>query len=62
MNEFLAYVMTNADALLLAAAAVHAAAVAVTNLTPTPKDDAFVAKAYRVVEIAAGLISRKAKQ
>ena len=42
--------------------AVHALALAIVNLTPTPKDDAWVAKGYRVLEIVAGLLSKKAKQ
>jgi len=39
--------------------AVHALAVAIVNLTPTPKDDAVVAKAYRVIEFAAGILNRR---
>jgi len=42
--------------------AVHALALAIVNLTPTPKDNEWVAKGYRVLEIAAGLLSKKAKQ
>lgn len=53
--------MTNLEGLFTAAFAVHAAAVAVVNLTPTPKDNAAVAKVYRVLELAAGLFSRRAK-
>jgi hypothetical protein len=33
----------------------------IVNLTPTPKDDAAVAKLYRLVEILAGLLSKKVK-
>jgi hypothetical protein len=40
----------------------HALAVAIVNLTPTPKDDEFVAKAYTYIEMLAGLVSKKAKQ
>lgn len=39
--------------------AVHALAVAIVNLTPTPKDDAVVAKVYRVIEFAAGILNRR---
>lgn len=39
----------------------HALALAVVNLTPTPRDDAFVAKLYKVVEWLAG-ITKKAKE
>ncbi len=41
--------------------AVHAAAVAIVNLTPTPKDDAVVAKVYKYIEWLAGVVSKKAK-
>jgi hypothetical protein len=41
-----------------AALAVHAAASAITALTPTPKDDAFAVKAYRVIELLALVVGR----
>lgn len=44
-----------------AIATVHLAAVAIANLTPTPKDDEIIGKVYRVVEILAGIVSPKAK-
>jgi hypothetical protein len=51
------------------ALAVHAAALAIVNLTPTPKDNRrlsgvsrAVVRSYRVIELAAGIITRKAKQ
>lgn len=34
----------------------------IVNLTPTPKDDRFVGKFYRFVEVLAGVISRTAKE
>jgi hypothetical protein len=58
----LQWFVTNLDGLVAAALAIHAAAVAVVNLTPTPKDDAIVAKVYRVIEIIAGIFTAKAKQ
>ena len=39
----------------------HVLALAIVNLTPTPKDDEFVAKAYRTIEVLAGLIHPNAK-
>ncbi len=42
--------------------AAHALALAIVNLTPTPKDDAAVAKFYRVIEILAGIVTRLAKK
>jgi hypothetical protein len=51
------------------AIALHAAAVIFVNMTPTPKDNKalgnlskLVVKIYRVVEILAGIVSRRAKQ
>ena len=44
-----------------AALAIHAAASVICALTPTPKDDAFLGKLYKVIEtIALGV--GKAKQ
>lgn len=53
--------MATARDYLETALAVHAAASAITALTPTPKDDTFVRKAYRVIEIL-GLVIGRAKQ
>lgn len=44
-----------------AAFGLHAAAQAVCQLTPTPKDDKFVGKVYKWIEVAAGLVGQ-AKQ
>lgn len=43
------------------ALAVHAAASAITALTPTPKDDSAVRKVYRVIELIA-FVTRRTKQ
>lgn len=40
----------------------HALALAIVNLTPTPKDDEFVAKAYRFIEMLAGFVHPNAKK
>lgn len=52
----------NWDSLLAAAAGLHVFALFVVNLTPTPKDDAALAKAYRWVETVAGLVGKRAKE
>ena len=51
------------------AIAVHGAAVAIVNLTPTPKDDEFLGrysrmavKLYRAIEILAGVVSPLVKR
>lgn len=43
------------------ALAIHAACSAICALTPTPRDDRFVGKAYRVIELL-GLVIGRAKQ
>lgn len=39
----------------------HAFALAVVNLTPTPKDNEVLAKYYRVIEVMAGLFTKRTK-
>jgi hypothetical protein len=41
--------------------AIHAAASALTALTPTPKDDTFVRRVYKIIELLA-LVTTKTKQ
>lgn len=55
------WIVENWDAVLAVLAGVHALAVAVVNLTPTPKDNEILEKVYKVVEVAAGLFTTKAK-
>jgi hypothetical protein len=52
----------NLETILTVILALHGAAIAVVNLTPTPKDDAFVGKVYKVVEAFAGIFGVKAKE
>lgn len=59
--EFIALIMANLPEIIAALFAVHAAALAIVNLTPTPKDDAVVAKYYRVIEILAGIVTKLSK-
>jgi len=54
--------LANAQQLVEILLAVHALAVLIVNLTPTPKDNEIVAKYYRVIEILAGIITRLAKK
>jgi len=61
--DFMTFLAAHSGEILGILAALHGLAVAVVNLTPTPKDDAIVAKAYRVIEVLAGiLVPSKAKQ
>lgn len=41
--------------------ALHAAALVIVNLTPTPKDNEALGRAYGGLEYLAGIISPKAK-
>jgi len=50
MKEIISYIVTNLDSLLLVLTSIVAAASAVAALTPTPKDDAFVSKVYKVID------------
>jgi hypothetical protein len=54
--------ITNIQALLVILLATHAVAIAIVNLTPTPKDDETVAKVYKLIEILAGIITKLAKK
>ncbi len=55
-------ILSHLQQLLTVLFAIHALALAICNLTPTPKDDAAVAKYYRVLEILAGIVTRLAKR
>jgi hypothetical protein len=59
--EFLSGIPYLAEVLALILAA-HALAIAVVNLTPTPKDDEAVAFIYKIIEYVAGIITPKAKE
>ena len=55
------WLIENWDGVLAVITASHALALAVVNLTHTPKDDEIVGKVYRVIEALAGVVTRKAK-
>jgi hypothetical protein len=48
--DILNWIITNAGTLIGVASSVVAAASAIAALTPTPKDDTWVAKIYKVVD------------
>lgn len=60
--EVLFVLWSQAPQIVSALFAVHAAALAIVNLTPTPKDDEAVAKFYKVIEFAAGILTKTAKK
>lgn len=61
MSVIVSYIMANLPEIVAVLFAVHAAALAVVNLTPTPKDDEYVAKFYRFIEILAGIVTKLSK-
>lgn len=61
MLALFGYILAHGPEIIAALLAVHAAAVAIVNLTPTPKDDEAVSKVYRVIEILAGIITKLSK-
>ena len=50
MKEIITYLVSNVDSIVAALTAIVAAASAIAALTPTPTDDSFVAKAYKIVD------------
>jgi len=59
--EIFALIMAKMPEILAALFAIHAAALAIVNLTPTPKDDEVVSKFYRIIEILAGILTKLSK-
>ena len=58
----LEYLLNNWAEVAGIAGALHILALAVVNMTPTPKDDEIYGKVYRVVEMIAGIVSKTAKK
>jgi len=56
------YLLNNWSEIVGIAGAVHLLALAIVNLTPTPKDDEIYAKAYKVIEKLAGVVTKLAKK
>lgn len=56
------FLTSNIDAILAVLAGLHALAIAITNLTPTPRDDKLVGEIYKVIEVMAGIFGRRAKE
>lgn len=59
--EIIGLILAKLPEIVAALFALHAAALAVVNLTPTPKDDQVVAKYYRVIELLAGIVTKLSK-
>jgi hypothetical protein len=61
MSDIISYITENGPEILGVLFAIHAVALAIVNLTPTPKDDEVVAKYYKVLEILAGIVTKLSK-
>lgn len=59
--ELLNTVFADGDKVITAVFTVHAAALAIANLTPTPKDNVFLKRTYKVIEVFAGFWTVKSK-
>jgi uncharacterized membrane protein len=55
------FLLANWGEIVSVAGAIHLLALAVVNLTPTPKDDEIYAKVYKVIEKLAGIVTKIAK-
>jgi len=60
--EIVQWVQGHLTEIMSVVLAAHALAVAIVNLTPTPKDNELVASIYTKIEWLAGIITTKAKQ
>jgi len=58
----LQYLLNNWAEVAGIAGALHLLALAIVNLTPTPKDDEIYGKFYKVIEMIAGIVSKTAKK
>ena len=56
------FLFSNWSEIVGIAGAVHLLALAIVNLTPTPKDDEIYGKVYKVIEKMAGIITKIAKK
>ena len=56
------FITQNWADIVAVAGALHLLALAVVNLTPTPKDDEVYSKFYKVIERLAGIFTKTAKQ
>ena len=50
MSNIITYILENSKELIGIATAIVTAASAIAALTPTPRDDTWVGKAYRIVD------------
>lgn len=61
MDDFIRWLVENGYFLAQLIIALHGFAVAIVNLTPTPADDRWLGKSYKLIEALAGIFSAAAK-
>ncbi|MCF8098506.1 MAG: hypothetical protein K9K65_11745 [Desulfarculaceae bacterium] len=59
--ELITWVLEHWTTILGLAAMAHFVAQIVVNVTPTPKDNAWLGRIYKAAEVAAGIVTRTAK-
>jgi hypothetical protein len=62
MPEFVQTLISNWEMILAVFGALHILALAIVNITPTPRDDEIYGKVYRVFEVIGGVVSKTAKE
>lgn len=62
MSDFMFNVLAHWETIVAVLAGLHAVALAIVNLTPTPADNIFLGKVYKVVEGIAGVVTKTAKE
>ena len=55
------FLLSNWSEIVGIAGALHILALAIVNVTPTPKDNEFYGKLYKIVEKIAGIFTKIAK-
>lgn len=62
MSALIAFVVAHWVDIVAVAAALHALALVIVNLTPSKTDDEIYNKLYKVIELVAGIITKTAKK
>lgn len=62
MSAALAFIVAHWVDIVAIGAALHGLALVIVNLTPSETDNKIYNKVYRVIEVAAGLITKIAKK
>ena len=58
----MSFLLENWSSIVGIAGAAHLHALAIVNITPTPKDDEIYAKFYKIIEMIAGIVTKVAKK